>query len=435
MNILFISTDCIGINLAYLLKKEGHSVKLFIKTKKSKGNFDNLVPKTTNWRKELKWVGKDGLIIFDDTGWGKIQDDLRKKGYAVLGGCEIGDKLEREREFGQKIFKEYGLKTVPLKDFKNMEEAIKFIYKNPQAWVVKHNEHDNKFLTYIGKLSDGQDVISVLKNYLQNKHINRERITLHKKIDGIELGVGRYFNGTDWVGPIEMNVEHTKLFPGDTGPITSEMGTVAWYDEDENNKLFVDVLNKLKPFLQKINFRGDFEINCIVNETGAYPLEATARFGTPIIHLQSEIHISPWGEFLSAVARGEQYDLKYKKGYGVVNLLATPPFPYGNHSNKDTLYGVNVYFDKKLTSEDKEHIYFEEIARRTDSKNEQFYISNTDGYIMFTSGIAKTVKEAREKSLAIAKQIVIPKVFYRNDIGQDFEERQLPILKKWGYIK
>ncbi len=435
MNILFISTDCIAINLALILKKEGHDVKLFIKRKKSRGNFDNLVIKTGNWRKELKWVGKSGLIIFDDTGWGKIQDQLRKKGYNVVGGCEMGDKIETDREFGQKIFKEYGLKTVPLKDFPNMEEAVKYIYQNPAPWVIKHNSHDSKFLTYIGKTDDGRDVISVLKNYLHNKYINREKITLHERIDGIEIGVGRYFNGNDWVGPIEMNIEHTKLFPGNTGPVTSEMGTVAWYDDDESNKLFVEVLNKLKPFLQKIQFKGDFEINCIVNENGPYPLEATARFGTPIIHLQCDLHLSPWGDFLMAIAKGQSYDLKYKKGFGVVNLLATPPFPYGNHSNKDTLYGVNVYFCKSLTAEEMNHVYFEEISKRTGSKDNQLYISNTDGYVMFTSAVCATISEARQKSLNIANKILIPKVFYRDDIGRKFEEEEISKLREWGYLK
>lgn len=432
MNILFISNDCIASNLAYILKNEGHSVKLYIKNKRERKNFDNIVQKIDSWKKQLKWVGKDGLIIFDDVGWGKVQDSLRKKGFAVFGGSEIGDKLEINREYGQKIFKEYGLKTVPLKDFKNMDDAVKYVEKHPAAWVIKHNQHDSKFLTYVGHFDDGRDVVSVLKNYLQNKYIRRDKITLHKRVEGIEIGVGRYFNGKDWVGPIEMNVEHTKMFPGDLGPVTSEMGTIAWYDNNEENKLFKEVLDKLKPFLQKINFHGDFEVNCIINETGAHPLEATARFGTPIIHLHCELHLSPWGEFLSAVARGEKYDLKYKKGFGIVNLLATPPFPYGNHSNKDTLYGVNIYFDG-LSQEDKKHIFFEEVSMRP-KKPKQFYVSSTAGYTMYTTAVAHTIKQAREKSLSIAKRVIIPKVFFRNDIGKKFEEEEMTKLKAWGYL-
>jgi phosphoribosylamine--glycine ligase len=433
MNILFVSSECIAGNLAILLKKEGHSVKLYIKNKDDRQNFDNLVEKTNNWKKELSWVGKDGLIVFDDVGWGKIQDNLRKKGYKVFGGCEVADKLEQDREFGQKIFKQLGLKTVELKDFTDIEEAIHFIKVNPKKWVIKCNDHSRKFMTYIGEYACGKDAISVLKSYYNNRHINREKITLHERIDGIEMGVGRYFNGTDWVGPIEINFEHTKMFPDDVGPVTSEMGTLAWYDEDEKNKLFVDVLNKFKSYLQSIDFRGDFEMNCIVNEKGAYPLEATARMGTPIVHLHSELHTSPWGELLYAVASGEKYNLKYKKGFGIVNLIATPPFPYGKKHSKETLYGINIYLDR-LNSNDLGSLHFEGVSMRVGKDQGQYFISTDEGYIAYTTAVAGTVEDARQRSIGIINKIVIPKAFYRNDIGKDFE-KQLPTLKKWGYIK
>ncbi len=434
MNILFISSECIAGNLAILLKKEGHNVKLYIKNKDDRQNFDNLVEKTNDWEKELKWVGKEGLIVFDDVGWGKVQDDLRKKGHKVFGGCKMADKLEQNREFGQKIFNELGLKTVELKDFTDIEEAIFFIRDNPKKWVVKCNDHSRKFMTYIGEYACGKDTVSVLKSYYNNRHINRERITLHERIDGIEMGVGRYFNGTDWVGPIEINFEHTKMFPDDVGPVTSEMGTLAWYDDNEKNKLFVDILNKFKPYLQSIDFRGDFEINCIVNEKGAYPLEVTARMGTPIVHLHSELHLSPWGEFLYAIADGKKYDLKYKKGFGIVNLIATPPFPYGKKHSKETLYGINIYLDR-LNDKEMESLHFEGVSMRVGGKDQgQHFISTDEGYIAYTTAVADTVEKARQKSISIITKIVIPKAFYRNDIGKDFEQ-QIPTLKKWGYIK
>ena len=433
MNILFISNECVAGNLAILLKKEGHNVKLFIKDKKDRQNFDNLVEKVNSWKPELKWVGKEGLIIFDDVGWGKVQDSLRKKGYKIIGGSEMADKLEQDREFGQKIFKEHGLKTVALKDFNDIEEAINFVKVNPKKWVVKCNDHTNKFLTYISEYECGKDTISVLKNYFNNKHINRDRITLHERIDGIEMGVGRYFNGQDWVGPIEINFEHTKMFPDDVGPVTSEMGTLAWYDDNEKNKLFTDVLNKIKPYLQKIDFRGDFEINCIVNKDGAFPLEATARFGTPIIHLQSELHLSPWGDFLFAIANGKKYNLKYKKGFGVVNLIATPPFPYGKNNSKETLYGINVYFDR-LNDKELNSLHLEGVSMRVGKDQGQYFISNDDGYVAYVTAVANTVTEARQKSLNLIKKIIIPKAFYRNDIGKDFEQN-VSTLKKLGYLK
>lgn len=434
MKILFISHDLIGGNVAYLLKKEGHDVKLFIEEKEGRKNFDNLVSKTNNWRNELKWVGKDGLIMFDDVGYGKIQDKLREEGYIVLGGSEIGEKLEIDREFGQKICEAYGIKTVPLRDFLDIRQAIDYVKSHPAAWVIKQNTHSFKDLTYMGHFDDGKDVINVLENYEKNNILSSKTITLQQRIDGVEVGVARYFNGTNWVGPIEVNIEHTKFFPGDLGPITSEMGTLAWYDTNENNKLFKETLERLKPFLQQVNFRGDMSLNCVVNKDGAFPLEATARLGTPITHLQSELNISPWGEFLYAIAKGEDYQLKFKSGYGVVVMLAVPPFPYTYKLDKHSFSNTDVYFDNKLTDKDFKHIHFEEIALRAEN-SKQYYISDTRGYIMYVTGHGLSVEAARGKVYNLIKNIHIPKMFYRNDIGMNFIRRDCARLKKWGYLE
>jgi phosphoribosylamine--glycine ligase len=434
MKILFISRDLIAGNVAHLLVKEGHEVKLYIENKKSRHNFDNMVPRVSNWRAELSWVGKDGLIIFDDIGYGKVQDRLRKQGYTVFGGSEGGDLLELDREHGQHIFSKHGMQTMELKDFDNMDDAAMHIKKHPAAWVIKTNNHDRKFYNYVGELENGEDTMSLLRNYLLNSSINKSQITLQKRIHGVEVGIGRYFNGSDWVGPIEYNIEHPRFLSGDIGPTTSEMGTLAWLDDDEENPLFLATLAKLKEHLRKIDFRGDFEINCIANEEGIYPLEATARLGTPIVHLHSEFFGGSWGKFLYAIASGKSYEQKWKKGYGIVLLVAVPPFPYSRKRfNGNSYYGMNIYF-KDFTEKDFEHIHFEEVSVRSFDEK-QYYITDNQGYILYVTGIDKTFEEAQAKVYDLAQRIVIPKAMYRNDIGTDFIKKGLPRLHKWGYIK
>lgn len=434
MRILFISKDVIGGDLARILKNEGHDIKLYIENKDGRNCLDGIVPKTLNWRKELSWVGKSGLIVFDDTGYGKIQDKLREEGYAVFGGSELGEKLELDREYGQLIFSQYGIKTVPLKDFFDLDQAVQYIEKNPAKWVLKHNDHSNKNLTYTGILPDGSDVIDVIRTYVSNPALQEKTVTLQEKIEGVEISVGRFFNGNDWVGPIEVSLEHTKFFPGDLGPITSEMGTLTWYDTDETNKLYVETLAKLKPYLSMVNYRGDIAINCIVNERGAFPLEATMRMGTPIIHTQVEIHSSPWGEFLLAIAHGKQYDLKWKKGYGIATMIAVPPFPYTYKLDKYSLAGTNVFFDPGFGAEEFKHIHFEEIALRSGVKK-QYYIADSRGYTMYVTAMGDSVEQARTRMYKIIKGIHIPQSFYRNDIGLRYVREDRETLKKLGYIK
>lgn len=439
MRVLFISEDLVAGDLARLLKNEGYNVKLYIDDKSRKNNFDNMVKKTKSWKKELKWVGKEGLIVFDCNGFGKLQDDLRLKGYSVMGGSKEGDQLELERQFSSEIFLKTGMKISPILNFEGVTKTINFIKKNPGKWVIKQNFSGtgSKDFNYVGFISDGSDVINVLENYHGKTKYEKATISLQKKLEGIEIAIGRYFNGIDWIGPVCINFEHKKLFPGDLGPTTSEMGTLLWYDKNEKNILYQETLTKLHSFLKKINYKGYIDINCIANDKGVFPLEATARFGSPIIHLQSEIHISPWGNFLKAIADGKSYNLKWKKGYGIVVVVTVPtsqPFPFTKDDHYISPKGIKIYFDK-VAQKNMEHIHFEDVSMRKIRGQEEYYISDDRGYVLYVTAVGKTVERAREKAYGLLKHIHIPKMFYRNDIGLKFIDSDRAKLKKWGYIK
>lgn len=437
--VVVLSEDGDALDLACRLRQEGNEVRIAIQDKEysSVGNGFGL-KRVRNWRDELSWVGKDGLIIFDQSGFGKDQDELREKGYSVFGGSEGGDRLEFERANAQEIFARCGMKTVPSLHFSSVDDAGAFVKGHWDRWVVKQNGHADKCFSYDGKLDDCRDVVNLLENY---KKYNRDEcysIDLQQRVEGVELAATRYFNGTDWVGPIMMNMEHKELFPGGLGPRTDEMGTLMWFDDDENNKLFLETLSKITSYLREIKFRGCFDINCIVNEQGAVPLEATPRFGYPTIHVETALMLSPWGEFLKAVADGGQYEPKWRKGFGIVFLLAVPPFPYQAVNNKYNPHGLRIYFRENPSAQEWPHLHFSEVSKRHSKDNPdecEYVVSGSRGYVMCISGFGKTVRKARENAHALAKKVFVPKMFYRNDIGLKFIEKDRALLEKWGYIR
>lgn len=431
MRILFISSsDIIAGHLASVLKEEGNEVKLFIEDEDRKRDFDGMVDKTDDWEKELDWVGKDGLIVFDDVGHGETQDSLRARGFSVFGGSAEADRLEFDRQYAQEVLREAGLRVLETINFDSIASCKEFLKTYAGPWVIKQNGHALKGINYVSHFEDNRDSISVLDSY-EKIGGELENITLQKRAVGVEIGVGRYFNGDDWVGPIEINIEHKRMFPDDLGPNTTEMGTVAWYDDNEQGRLFQETLAKLKPFLRKIEYKGDFEINCIVNEHGIYPLEITPRFGSPIIYLHFEIHDSPWGEFLKAIADGRRFDLRWKKGYGIVLLLAVPPFPYAKKLDTMSLEGAGVFFDG-VSAEDLKHICYEGIARTSDGS---LHLSDGQGYVLYVTALSERFDEARERAYQLIRKIRVPKGFYRNDIGRKFIEKDLPKLRELGYFE
>jgi phosphoribosylamine--glycine ligase len=204
-----------------------------------------------------------------------------------------------------------------------------------------------------------------------------------------------------------------------------------WYSDDEKNKLYLATISRMRNFLRRIGFIGDFEINCIVSENHVFPLEATTRFGYPALQLQAQFHKSPWGEFLLALSQGKDYDLKWRKGEGIVMLLAVPPFPYHARNERQCSEGVKIMIDKDILKNKRRNIHFEEVLI---DKDNDICVSNDHGYVLHVSSVQDTLDQARKEVLDIINGIVIPKMFYRNDIGTKFLEEERPKLEKWGYL-
>ncbi len=431
MRVLFISRELGASELVLKLKAEGCEVKLYIQDEAVSDCLEGMISKVDDWKSELPWVGKDGLLVFDDIGFGDDQSRLRKEGYRVVGGSAGGDQIEINRLVGKQVLEASSMLVLPAHTFSHPSEAKKFLLAHADSrWVVKVNNGHVSSLCYIGQLQDQSDLLGILDLYEER---GIKDVYLQQRAEGVEVGVGRYFNGNDWVGPIEMNVEHKSLMSGNVGPKTAEMGTLMWYDADESNPLFLATLSRLKKHLSDIDFRGDVDINCIVNGDGVWPLEFTARFGNPATALQIELHDSPWGEFLSAIADGKQYDLKYKKGFGITVTLAVPPYPYCFElDSAETSKGLPVAFTRFVASEELVHYGFEEVS--TDSKG-RLYISGSRGCVAHISGHGKTIELARKGAYDRVKNLIVPKSFYRTDIGLEFIEHDCDRLKQWGWLK
>ena len=99
---------------------------------------------------------------------------------------------------------------------------------------------------------------------------------LQRRVSGVEVAVGGFFNGKNFIYPINVNFEHKKLFPGDIGPPTGEMGTAMFWSGPINYS--INTLLKMEPVLASEGYVGYIDLNCIVNNNGIYPLEFTSRF-------------------------------------------------------------------------------------------------------------------------------------------------------------
>ena len=430
-NFLFISADAALItDLAWQVRKEGHDVIYYIESKTDREIGDGFVPKTDDWRAELDWAD---VIIFDDiwvgsdVGTGELAQELREDGHAVVGGTPNTDRLEEDRGYAMDVLEDHGVNTIDHREFEDFDAGIAFVEQNPAAYVIKPlGEVQNvKRLLYVGTESDGSDVVDVLKAYKKAWGHRMKGFQLQRKVEGVEVAVCGFFNGTRFIEPVNFNFEHKKLFPGNIGPSTGEMGTSMFWAR--RNRLFEETLGKLEGWLEGEGYVGSIDLNCIVNETGIYPLEFTPRFGYPTIALQEESFESPTGRFFAALANGREPNLEVHTGYQIGVRVVLPPFPFNDEKTYDE-NSRNAAIVFETDSRDGIHI---EDAKNVDG---QWRAAGESGMPLVVTGKGGTMREAREQAYDRIDSIVIPNLYYRDDIGERWIDGDGDRLQAWGYL-
>ena len=422
---LFVSLDGLIADIAWQVVKEGHEVQLFTESQSEKEIGNGFVPKTDDWEREVEWAD---VIVFDDVlGQGAKAQKLREAGRPVVGGTPYTDRLEDDRAFGQQELKAAGVSIIPQENFTSFDDAIAFVQANPNRYVVKPSgEAQNlKQLLFVGEDEHGADVIQVLEDYKRAWAARIKEFQLQRRIVGVEVAIGAFFSGKEFVLPINVNFEHKKLFPGDIGPSTGEMGTAMFWSEP--NRLFAATLKKMEGRLKDERYVGYIDVNCIVNSNGIYPLEFTARFGYPTISIQQEGMITPIGEFLHRLAEGTITRFKARSGFQVGVRIVVPPFPFRDPETFETSSKDAVIIFKKPM---REGVHIEDVK----TIDNEWLVTGTSGVVLIVCGLGSTMKQAQRQVYNRIENIMIPNMFYRKDIGdrwfEDFDR-----LHTWGYLR
>jgi len=419
-------------NLYRRLRASGHEVRVFASEADATGVLAGIVPRTDDWRRELPWVraaGREGVILFEGVDQGIVQDDLRGEGYQVIGGSAFGDRLENDRAFGQHMMAEAGMRVAPVYEFHAFDDALAFLRAHRGRWVYKLN--GGRFPSthnYVGEMDDGSDVIALIE-----MHRDRWRggdppsFVLMGHVSGVEIGVGAYFNGERFLTPACLDWEHKRLFPGDLGELTGEMGTLVTYRGAE--RLFEATLGGMAERLRASGYCGYINLNTIVDDRGIWPLEFTCRFGYPGYAILEELHAEGWDAIFARMLARDGLEIATHTGYAVGVVLTVPPFPY--RSDYDLLSkGMPILFKGAVSAEDDAHLHYCEVAL----SEARLVTSGVIGDLMIVTGRGATVETAQAAAYSLASRVVVPNLRYRNDIGAHFLREDRDRLLCWGIL-
>jgi phosphoribosylamine--glycine ligase len=391
------------------LQAEGHEVRVHVSEPLAQGTLAGMVAKVEDWRVELDWV-RDGAILFESVseGFGALQDELRAQGFNVIGGSAFGDRLENDRAYAQELLAGIGFPKGHVWRFDDLASALDFVRVKPARYVIKFTGADHSSAdTYVGQMDDGADVAAMLRGRIAAGQGERGLI-LMAHIEGVEVGVGAFFNGQGFMTPACLDWEHKRFFAGDLGELTGEMGTVVTYER--GRRLFERCLKPLEDEFRAAGHVGWVNLNTIVNEEGVWPLEFSCRFGYPGYAILAPLQAGGWGELLAAIVQRRPTHRAHP-GFSVGVVMTTPPFPYSRHQ-VDEPVGLPVLIEPGV---DPAHVHFGEVGLDAAAG---LVTSGLYGWTLVVTGRGESIEAAKRQAYAHARQITVPNVRYRLDIGE-----------------
>jgi phosphoribosylamine---glycine ligase len=422
MRFLGIGDFCDLASLYLRLQDEGHEVKVHVATDLCRDTLAGLVRHVDDWRDEIAWireVGSEGIVLFENAAEqrGALQDAMRQEGLHVIGGSAYGDRLENDRAYAQGVLRSLGLPVCPVQEFSDAADALAFLDREPARCVVKFN---GPLESFVGRLDDGRDVRAFLRGISENT----PSFILMRYVEGVEMGVGAYFNGERFLSPACLDWEHKRFFPGDMGEMTGEMGTIVTYESTTH--FHHRTLAKMAPLLQAGGYCGYINLNTIVNEQGIWPLEFTCRFGYPGYAILDPLQETPWGELFHSMVTRSADSFRARPGFAAGIVMTTPPFPYARSMVPDPV-GMPVVFDD-ISAEERQHLHYGEVGL----KDGQLVTTGGYGWTMVVTGTGPTVVAARDQANRLADRVIIPNARYRRDIGDRLIGGDLDRIRRLG---
>jgi phosphoribosylamine--glycine ligase len=164
-----------------------------------------------------------------------------------------------------------------------------------------------------------------------------------------------------------------------------------------------------------------------VNSNGIYPLEFTSRFGYPAISIQQEGLLTPMGELLEKLGKGQITRVRARSGFQIGVRVVVPPFPY---SDKETFESTSKDSVVLFKTPNREGVHIEEV-KQVDG---EWRVTGSSGVVLVVCGAGPTMKQAQRQAYNRVRNVMIPYMYYRDDIGERWAEDS-DRLHAWGYLR
>jgi phosphoribosylamine---glycine ligase len=415
--------------LAYIMKREGAEVYLYVKDKNYRRSMEGIVPHVTTIEEGL--AKKPDFVLFDLNGDGGKADEIRAKGFKVIGGSALADKLEMDRAYGTSVAKQYGLKVPETTEFNNVDEAIAFVKKNGKAYAIKIDNNKSEASSYVAK--DAQDMTDYLTHSKEEGLIGAaDTFVIQEVVKGAEISTELWFSNGNPVWPANSTFETKKFLAGELGQRTGCETSIVFHYDSESSRVIDKTIRKIFPLLKYSKWTGPIDVNCIVSEKDKEPyfLEWTPRLGYSAIYAFASILGIPLSNFFYGIATGSLKKIPFKALWGSSLKVSVPPYPAEIEGKQATIETYGKIEGMRINGDPGPDFIPIDVKK---GKKSAFEAAGTSAIIGECLGRGSSLIQAWRGSQKVFENVELPNKQGRLTDGAEDAYKRILKLRNWGY--
>jgi len=362
---------------------------------------------------DLVLVGPEEPLVKGITDF--LISDPQLKNLDIIGPSKAGAQLEGSKAFAKAFMKKYKIPTAAYGEFTvdNYKDGVKYI-----------NDHELPIVLKADGLAAGKGVV-ICENNLEalaefELMIQRakfgeasKKVVIEEFLQGIELSVFVLTDGKNYVLLPEAK-DYKRAGEEDTGPNTGGMGAVSpvpFADEafmkKVEEKVVMPTIEGLKG--EGLEYRGFIFFGLMKVKDEPYMIEYNCRMGDPETEVVIPRLKNDFLEMLVAATKQElnKITIREDERFACTVMAVSGGYP-GDYEKGYVIHGLDKV--------NKESILFHAGTVSKDDK-----VLTNGGRVLCVTSYGNSILEAVERSKEELQTISYTGMYYRRDIGYEFE--------------
>lgn len=347
-----------------------------------------------------------------------LRNDEQLANIIIVAPSAAASQLEGSKAFAKQFMQKNNIPTAAYAEFTidNYEAGKQYLQNHSLPIVLKADG------LAAGKgvviCESHSDALQVFEEMIINKQFGNasRKVVVEEFLQGIEVSVFVLTNGIDYqiIGHAK---DYKKIGEGDTGLNTGGMGCVSpvpFMDENFMQKVDEKIIKPTIQGLQNDNLiYNGFIFLGLMNFNGEpFVIEYNCRLGDPETEVILPRLETDLVSLFAAMDNGTLVDanIEYNDGYFATVMAVSGGYPEAYKT------GLKISILEDLKMEKTSFIFH--AGTKIDAENN---LVTNGGRVLTATSQGNSIKEAVDKSKNILSQISFNGMYFRNDIGYEFE--------------